>query len=112
MCCESVLGHYWVCLAFHFCPVRKKTFICQVLWNEELVQKVVARAYTKLLKQLLKETKCAAIDATTWYTFLPNLSITTGRWKQMATKVWHDLLTLTIISSEVGLSLVTAVVEE
>ena len=80
--------------------------IYQVIWNEELALKVVATAYTHLLKHLLKETQEGNIDAATWYTFLPDLNNTTGRWQQMAEKVWHNILQLPIISSEVSFEFV------
>ncbi|KAG0730283.1 Sacsin [Chionoecetes opilio] len=73
----------------------------QVLWNEALVVKVVAKAYTKLLTELLHNTRNNTIDTTTWYTFLPDLSQTVGRWQQVARQVWQDLLSQPIIASEV-----------
>ncbi|KAG0717003.1 hypothetical protein GWK47_008329 [Chionoecetes opilio] len=48
----------------------------QVLWNEERVVKVVAKAYTKRLTELLHNTRNNSIDTTTWYTCLPDLSQT------------------------------------
>lgn len=75
----------------------------QVLWNEELVNKVVAKAYLELLKELLNKAEQSSIQcADIWYTFLPSLQVTTGRWHEMAEKVWHGLWKLPIIFSEVS----------
>lgn len=74
----------------------------QVLWNEGLVSRVVAKAYLELLKELLSKVQQSNIQcADIWYTFLPSLQMTTGRWHDMAEKVWHGLWELPIIFSEV-----------
>lgn len=76
--------------------------MCQVVWNEDLVSKVVARAYLQLLKELLEDAKEGSISADTWYTFLPSLQKTKGRWLKMAKQVWGGLLELPCIATEVS----------
>ena len=71
------------------------------MWNEDLVVKVVAKAYQELLRQLLNEAKSGNIDAPTWYSFLPHLGTLTGRWLNLGEKVWQDIVKLDFISSEV-----------
>ncbi|XP_050739330.1 sacsin-like isoform X8 [Eriocheir sinensis] len=72
-----------------------------VVWNEDLVSKVVPRAYLELLKELLEEAKEGSFSADTWYTFLPSLRGTAGRWHEMAKQVWCGLLDLPVIATEV-----------
>ncbi len=62
----------------------------------------MARGYLQLLKELLKEATEGSISTDTWYTFLPSLQETNGRWHEMARQVWGDLLALPIIATEVS----------
>lgn len=74
----------------------------QVVWNEDLASKVVPRAYLELLRELLEEAKEGSISADAWYTFLPSLRGTAGRWHEMAKQVWSGLLDLPVIATEVS----------
>ena len=63
---------------------------------------MVAKGYLLLLKELLKEATEGIISTDTWYTFLPSLQGTNGRWYAMARKVWDGFLDQPFIATEVS----------
>ncbi|XP_069164244.1 sacsin-like isoform X2 [Procambarus clarkii] len=72
-----------------------------VLWNEELVSKVVVEAYYTLLSKILQELATRSCDMDTWYSFLPNCHSSKGRWKELSIKLWGRLKSCPILYSEV-----------
>lgn len=78
-----------------------------MLWNEELVSTVLIEAYVTLLHTKLKEATSGSCDVDTWYSLLPDLTSTNGRWNQLARQLWQKLLPLRIVYTAVSaLSLV------
>nr|XP_045603567.1 sacsin-like [Procambarus clarkii] len=75
-----------------------------VLWNEELVCKVVVEAYFTLLGKVVEELGSPPRPShlTTWYSLLPDIESSTGRWRKLATHLWSRLKSLPILFSEVS----------
>ncbi|XP_069186858.1 sacsin [Procambarus clarkii] len=73
-----------------------------VLWNEELVCKVVVEAYFTLLGKVVEELGSPPRPShlTTWYSLLPDIESSTGRWRKLATHLWSRLKSLPILFSE------------
>ncbi|XP_063598910.1 sacsin-like [Penaeus indicus] len=78
-----------------------------VLWNEELVRQTVMEAYSVMLHTMLEKLKTNQIDVKTWYSVLPDLESTKGRWKIMASVIWSRLCHTPILYSEVLRSMIT-----
>ncbi|XP_042228799.1 sacsin-like, partial [Homarus americanus] len=72
-----------------------------VMWNEELVSKVIVEAYCTLLRQVLQETATTLCHVEIWYSLLPDLNSTSGRWRELAKELWSRLITQPILYSEV-----------
>ncbi|XP_047484066.1 sacsin-like [Penaeus chinensis] len=78
-----------------------------VLWNEELVRQTVMEAYSLILHVMLEKLKTNQIEVKTWYSVLPDLESTQGRWKTIASAMWSRLCHLPILYSEVLRSMIT-----
>ncbi|XP_069939467.1 sacsin-like isoform X2 [Cherax quadricarinatus] len=73
----------------------------EVLWNEELVSKVIVEAYFTLLCGVLEDLKSKSFHMETWYNLLPHINSSKGRWRELATALWSRLKSLPILYSEV-----------
>lgn len=78
-----------------------------VLWNEELVRLTVTEAYLELLLAMLEKIKANHFGADAWYSILPDVESTKGRWKELASSMWSKLYCLPIFYSEVLRSMIT-----
>lgn len=78
-----------------------------VLWNEELVRETVMEAYSVMLHAMLEKLKKNQIGVNTWYSVLPDVESTSGRWKTIASIMWSRLCHLPIFYSQVLRSMIT-----
>ncbi|XP_069195009.1 sacsin-like isoform X1 [Procambarus clarkii] len=71
-------------------------------WNEELVTTVVVEAYFMLLCKVLKEmtSRSNSYHVETWYSLLPDIKSSKGRWNKLATELWSRLKSYPILYSE------------
>ncbi|XP_076029218.1 sacsin-like [Oratosquilla oratoria] len=72
----------------------------EVYWNEKMVAEIIPEAYVFLLKALLKGVKENKISIQTFYRLLPDISVTSGRWRELALAVWQKFLHKSFLYSE------------